>query len=168
MNVKDHAKNEHAASETYHLHKAEGHRNLSKTHARLADALAKAGKSDLTDGDEAAECHRELSEIHKAMASVEGERADHHRTMASLVDSMEENQRYARAAGGDGLVPTEIRAVIPSVPSRNAPDFSKVLGLNTLEDEGLTLVPRAGQPIQQKPIVSTQFEDLVKIGDDED
>jgi hypothetical protein len=163
MNVKDHTKSEHTKSETFHFHRSRRYADRSDALAKLAAHFRENGDTDAADGFSA------LADIDKSISSVENERADHHREAASLVDSLEEGQPYTRkAAGSDGLVPTEVRGVIPSVPAGHAPDFSKVLGLNTLEDEDLTLVPRTGQPIQQKPNVSVEFEDLVKIGDDED
>lgn len=148
MTVKEHLKNIHKESEVYHSHKGKHHEKLSQAHARLADQLTKAD-----DGDEAA-CHRELSEIHKAMSSLESENAETSRQMGALLDTMTESQPYqvrkslGLASDSDAIVPDHVRMVIGP-------------------PEDLQAVPRRGQPAIDMQRVAPQFRKFVETEDEE-
>lgn len=155
MNQKEHLKAECSKSEVYHLHRSRRDADYAEVDAGLADEFEKLGHSEI------AAKLRKRADIGKGSSSLEAERADHYRQAATLIDAMETGQPYTRAAGDDlnKLVPSDIRVTIPSAPTA----AERIYG-----SDGLTMVPRHGQPPSPAPAnVPLEFEHLIKVTDDE-
>ena len=146
MSIKTHLIETHTNAGENCVKAGQFHKSMAKHFAGLSE-LAKGAKSEMHgDGADLATICQQISDEHDAMAGACADQAAFH------VQCCKNLSAASKADGDedllDKLVPTEISAVIPTVP-------------------GIRAVPRAGQRDNGgMPVVAHELEKFVSIGDE--